>query len=153
MTLRLSKWKKPQLFDNWKTTSTCTLKTTFKHIDKVIKSIKFYFILLSIKSIKLSYKNDILQRKPKKNWGEAWATTTFGQVRAKKGYWKVAARNKIFERVKEFQEANEKITEVIRVCDYTIDKSNEDNEELRDRIMVKTMFYDSFRDEMHEKFG
>ena len=72
----------------------------------------------------------------------------------------VASRKEISELVRELKEANDKFSEDIRIRDDTIEKLNEkvrsmtkENEELGFRIVEKTMFYDTFKDEMRDKFG
>ena len=58
------------------------------------------------------------------------------------------------------KERNDYLNKEINICDEAIEKLNEkvknleeENLELKDKIMVTTMFYDTFKDEMKDGFG
>jgi predicted RNase H-like nuclease (RuvC/YqgF family) len=63
-------------------------------------------------------------------------------------------------RVDQLNETNEKLSENIKMYDDTLEQLNDklmklakENLVLKDKVLVTTMFYDTFRDEMKDKFG
>ena len=60
-------------------------------------------------------------------------------------------------KVDQLKETNEKLNENIKFCDETLEELNDklrnlakEDLELEDKVMVTTMFYDTFRDEMKD---
>ena len=71
-----------------------------------------------------------------------------------------ATSGKVSESVEKLKERNDDLNKDIKICDDSIEQLKEkvknleeENLELKNKIMVTTMFYDMFKDEMKDRFG